>query len=223
VPYQYGYGYTGSGATNGMATAALVTGLGGIVFGLAAPVAVGLGIAALSQLRKRPGEGGRGMAIAGLVIGSVVTVGYVLLIGVLIAIGSTVDDEGDYGSPKPVSTYSAPGTYAEDLDVGDCFNDGSEDDQVHLQSCTDPHDGETIAIVTLPDGAYPGDSAIDRAADKACTPEFATYVGKSIDDSELDLSWWTPAKGAWNDGDHRVVCAAYGPDQLTATVRNSHR
>ncbi|WP_371406687.1 DUF4190 domain-containing protein [Kribbella sp. NBC_00662] len=223
APYGYGYGYTGSGGTNGLAAAALATGIGGIFIGLSAPVAIGLGIAALVQINRRQ-QAGKGMAIAGLVIGSLVTIGYAVLIGLVIILGSTVDD--DYGSPEPVSSYSAgPTTSVDDLAVGECFDDGNSEAEVVRQPCTLAHDGEVIADVTLPEGPYPGDNGVDKAADRACSPTFTSYVGKSPDDSELDLSYWTPTRSLWEDDDRLVVCAAYGPDhdKLTSTVKNSHR
>jgi Domain of unknown function (DUF4190)/Septum formation len=218
-PAAYGYGYPESGGTNGLATAALATGIGGIFFGLAAPVAIGLGIAALVQLKKRQ-QSGRGMAIAGLVIGSLTTLGYLVLFGILIAIGVSSDD--DYGAPDS----SGPTTYVDELAVGDCFDDRGAEDEVVRRSCAAPHDGEIIAGVTLDDGPYPGNQGVDRAADKACSPEFGTYVGKSADDSELRLQWWTPTRDGWTNGDDRlVVCAAYGPDgdPLTGTVKGTKR
>jgi hypothetical protein len=223
VPYGYGYGYTGSGGSNGLAAAALATGIGGIFIGLSAPVAIGLGIAALVQIKRRQ-QAGKGMAIAGLVIGSLVTIGYVALIGFLIVLGSTYDE--GYGSPEPVSSYSTgPTTSVDDLAVGECFDDGSEEAEVVRQPCTLAHDGEVIADVTLPEGPYPGDNGVDKAADRACTPRFTSYVGKSPDDSELDLSYWTPTRSIWEDDDRLVVCASYGPDheKLTSTVKDSHR
>lgn len=217
-----GYGYGGSGGTNGLATAALVTGLGGFVIGVSAPVAIGLGIAALVQIKRNQQEG-KGMAIAGLVMGSLVTLGYTLLIVLVIALGSSDDD---YSGPDPVSSSSSgPTTYVDDLTVGECFDEGSEDDEVVRQPCPDAHDAEVVGIPTLPGTTYPGDSAINKAADRACAPVFGTYVGKARDQSELYLDWWTPSKEAWDDGDHRVLCAAFGPDdnKLTGTVKNSHR
>jgi hypothetical protein len=223
APYGYGYGYTASGGTNGLAAAALATGIGGIFIGLSAPVAIGLGIAALVQINRR-GQAGKGMAIAGLVIGSLVTIGYVVLIGIVIALGSSYDD--DYGSPEPVSSYSTgPTTSVDDLAVGECFDDGTKEAEVVRQPCTLAHDGEIIADVTLPEGPYPGDNGVDKAADRACSPQFTSYVGKSPDDSELDLSYWTPTRSLWADDDRLVVCATYGPDheKLTTTTKNSHR
>lgn len=87
--YGYGYGYQGSsGGTNSLATAALVCGLGGLVIGITAPVAIGLGIAALVQIKRRNQEG-KGMAIAGLAIGAILTLAYLALFTVMIILGAS--------------------------------------------------------------------------------------------------------------------------------------
>jgi Domain of unknown function (DUF4190)/Septum formation len=217
-PAAYGYGYAGTSAgTNGLAIASLVCALGGIFIGLSAPVAIVLGIVALVKISRRP-QAGKPMAIAGVVIGSLISLVYVLvLIGLLIAIGT--DD--DSGAPDP----GVSSAYIDELEIGDCFDDTSSDDEVARRQCPEQHDGELVAIVTLDDGAYPGDKNIDKFADRACTPPFGTYVGKSRDESELYLAWWTPDKYTWSSGDRRVFCAAYGPgdDKLTGSVKNSHR
>jgi Septum formation len=157
-----------------------------------------------------------------------VMIGYVVLI-VLIGIGiglwATVDDYS--GSPEPVSSYSTdPTTTVDDLAVGDCFDDGNAEGVVRLP-CTVAHDGEIIGIVTLPEGPYPGDNGVDKAADRACTHDFTKYVGKSVDDSELDLYYWPPNEDRWNDDDRVVVCDAtyngYVYAKLTGTIKNSHR
>jgi Domain of unknown function (DUF4190) len=63
--------------TNPMAIAALVCAL------TIAPVGLGLGIAARKQIR-RTGEGGDGLALAGIIIGGIVTGIWVLMIVLLI-------------------------------------------------------------------------------------------------------------------------------------------
>lgn len=69
--------------SNGLAIASLVTSLVGLFFcGVPALVGIGLGIAGLTQ-SKRTGTG-KGMAIAGIVIGAVVVVLYILA-GVAVA------------------------------------------------------------------------------------------------------------------------------------------
>src|SRR3954464_11328606 len=63
--------------TNPMAIAALVCAL------TIAPVGLGLGIAARRQIR-RTGESGDGLALAGIIVGSIVTGIYVLLLALLV-------------------------------------------------------------------------------------------------------------------------------------------
>ncbi|OEJ35123.1 DUF4190 domain-containing protein [Streptomyces subrutilus] len=84
-------------ARNGMAVAALVTGIASLLLlwlwfvGIPlALVAIGLGIAALR--RARGGAGGRGMAITGLTLGAVT----VVIAGILVAVGVSLlnSDEG---------------------------------------------------------------------------------------------------------------------------------
>jgi len=199
-----------------------VTGLGSVVFSLAAPVAVGLGIAALVQIKRRQ-QSGTGMAITGIVVGGLVTIGWGILLAVMIAIGSDGDDDY-YGAPEPTSSYSGT-TYVDELAVGECFDDGSEEGEATRQPCNEAHDGEIIADVTLPDGPYPGDKAVGKAAKSNCAAEFAKYVGRSASTSELDLIYWTPDEDLWDDNDRLVVCGAYGPsgDALTGSVKGSKR
>jgi hypothetical protein len=82
-PYGYGVpGYAGpvyAGSTNGLSVAALICGICGFLCGVPAILAIVFGCMGLSQTRQR-GQSGRGMAIAGLVLGSL----WVLLVIALI-------------------------------------------------------------------------------------------------------------------------------------------
>lgn len=73
-----GYGYSAP-KTNTMALVSLIASCSAFVLGITAVVGVVCGHIALSQI-KRTGEGGRGMAIAGLIIGYVLTALSVLAI-----------------------------------------------------------------------------------------------------------------------------------------------
>lgn len=66
--------YPPSRPTDGLAVASLVTSVGGLVLlaGATGPIGIGLGIGALARVR-RTGAQGRGMAIAGIVVGAVGT------------------------------------------------------------------------------------------------------------------------------------------------------
>lgn len=74
-----GYGYPGPGyaypapaPTNGMAIASLVCSLSGLAVCVSAPVGAVLGHVARRQIRQR-GEQGDGMALAGIIVGWVIT------------------------------------------------------------------------------------------------------------------------------------------------------
>jgi hypothetical protein len=104
-PPQYGQGpqygqypqYGGSGGqygaparTNPLAIASLVCGIGQILLGLIAGIpGIILGFIALNQIKTK-GEGGRGMAIAGIVLGFIgVALFLILIIAVVAASHST--------------------------------------------------------------------------------------------------------------------------------------
>jgi hypothetical protein len=94
-PAAYGYGtpmMPVGPRTNGMAIAALVCSLAGLVTCISAPVGAILGHVARRQIRER-GEGGDGMALAGIIVGWIITgLGLLylafLIIVVVIGVGS---------------------------------------------------------------------------------------------------------------------------------------
>lgn len=215
--YGYGYGYPGSSPvkTNNLAIAAMICGLGGLVIGISAPVGIGLGIAALVQIKRR-GESGTAQAVVGIVVGALIT----LFFGGLLAIGIAVGfSEDDY------SGSSEPGiTYVDSLAVGECFDDGLGEDEVYRRDCAKSHDAELVSNVTLPAGPYPGDRRVEDQARAQCDLEFSKYVGNTVDKSELQSAYWYPDEDYWSNGDRLVVCAAYGPDEpLTGSVKGSKR
>jgi hypothetical protein len=88
----YGYGPPAAATTNGLAIASLVVSLTGLLCGLTAPVGAILGHVARKQIRER-GEGGDGLALAGIIVGWVITglmvVGVAIwVVAVGLAIGS---------------------------------------------------------------------------------------------------------------------------------------
>ncbi len=101
-PQPYGYqpysGYPAPGDTNGFAIASLVSALVGIFALIVGPLlGIVFGVVALHQLGRTPARG-RGLAIAGIIIGSVV-----LLLDVLGLIGLAVGHPSSSGGG--LSTY----------------------------------------------------------------------------------------------------------------------
>ncbi|GAA2551821.1 hypothetical protein GCM10010398_44090 [Streptomyces fimbriatus] len=183
-------------AVNGVAVAALVFG----VLRFLPAVGLVLGLIALRQIRRR-GERGRGMAIAGSVLSSL----GLALWAVSLATGFAADvwegvKEGARGN----------GVLA--LREGDCFDAPGGLEGVALDAdrvpCAGEHDGEVFALVTLPDGAYPGDARLTDTADGRCYALRAAYAmdGWALPD-DVDTYYEHYDKGWELIDPHRSVTA----------------
>ncbi len=110
--YGYNYGYAQpQPPANGLAIAALVCGF------VIAPLGIILGAIALSQIKKSH-ESGKGFAIAGIAVGTVVTLFFALIIGAVIyGISSFTRYKGDYcgtfdsDCSSTTTSYSTNTTY----------------------------------------------------------------------------------------------------------------
>jgi len=97
-PQGYGYGYGGAPqSTNGRAQASMWVGIGSVLLafccglgGISGIVAIVLGVKARSEIRLRNGEqGGDGMALTGIITGSVaIVVGLAILVLIVVAFAS---------------------------------------------------------------------------------------------------------------------------------------
>ena len=122
-------------------------------------------------------------------------------------------------SPSTTTTSESPdapepGTseFAEDLRLGDCFNDSghgtTEVGEITRVDCGSPHDAEVFGLPTLPGdpGApYPGDAEIGSLSDARCLGEFATYVGIDFQDSVWEYGYYLPTEETWRKYDDRLV------------------
>ena len=113
------------------------------------------------------------------------------------------------------------------LRLGDCFTDGSAGDLIQSVQgvpCSSPHDGEVYFAVFLPDGDYPGDTAIGDSADQACLNAFKPFTGSDYETSALGLWSMIPTKDSWEQIDDReVLCVVnnYDGTKKVGTARNS--
>lgn len=165
-PQQPGYGAPAR-STDGLAVASLATSAGGLLLtaGLLSPVGLGLGIASLRRIR-RTGQDGRGLAIAGIVVGAIGTLTIVLtvVVGIIFFarvatdqnvqsaledLGETVD-EGEAG--PDASDELGYWQLRTDLPPGTCLSeypnqyDMSDADVV---PCSEPHSTEIVTQVQL--------------------------------------------------------------------------
>lgn len=168
----------------------------------------------------RPSPGSRILAL-GVRFG----IGIALFAG--ISFFSSLNDADRDGSGELVS--------AGDLDVmalqvGDCFDDPEELDEVVFDvaavPCSEAHDNEVYSLVPITafGTAYPGDSALQDFSYEACVGEpFSQYVGIDYLDSALEVFTFTPTEESWDDGDRDVVCVLFKLDlsKSIGTARNS--
>jgi hypothetical protein len=120
---------------------------------------------------------------------------------------------------------------ADELGVGDCFDDGAATEEVveiadvPAVPCDEPHDNEVFHAFELEGDELPADAEIEARVDQECVPAFDLFVGTAYETSELDLFAIWPTAGSWDGGDREVLCAVYAMDQskLEGTVAGSGR
>ncbi len=207
--------YAAPVGTDGVSIAALVTGILGT-----GPVALVLGILGVRRT-SRNGTGGKGMAIAGIVLGAIGTItwGIILLVAVLLASNSEVRDAFEEGWEQGWQEELG-------LEVGQCLTmpgDPVDIGAAEPVDCAEEHTAEVIATTLLTDDAFPGEDAVFAAADEFCLPEFGPYIGADFETSSLDLYYGGPTSMTWALGDRQVVCYVTPIDgsPLTASVAGS--
>lgn len=198
---------------SGKALAALITGIAGLVLCflfVPALVALILGILALREIGRSNGmKTGKGMAIAGVVLGALGVVAG----GAFIAV---------------VVNEVAGTTSVFDLEVGDCTelpDDGEEISRIETFECTEPHGAEVVSIGVIGEDGdpYPGTDELIDLIGAECIDDFTAYVGKDYLQSDFNLFPITPTEATWDD-DRSYVCLAFDPaGDLTESIKGSGR
>jgi hypothetical protein len=116
-----------------------------------------------------------------------------------------------------------------ELRIGDCFDpqdvDAEQADEVNARRCDEKHQFEMMSIASMPDGAYPSDTAFEDFVAAVCLPAFDEYVGLAWEESRLDIFWYFPLEDGWSEGDRLVQCAVYDPldSELVGSLRSAAR
>lgn len=195
------------GSTDGFAMASLIFGLiGGPLLGVI------FGIVGLRRI-KRSGRPGRRLAIAGLVLSGLWTLG---LIGIIAAVAAGQADRDVTGK------VTASGDVALDqLQVGDCTAPLPEGESRTLPvvPCDTAHTGEVFAIFPLQATDYPGDEEVARFSEGGCEQAVTAEVEAAIGQTPYDLVYYTPTAQTWAVGDRTVICLLVAPSgQTTGSV-----
>jgi Septum formation len=107
-----------------------------------------------------------------------------------------------------------------DLRVRDCFNlkhPDAEIEHVKKVPCTTEHDYELFYVGAMRKRSHPTEDAILDYVIDYCDPASGHYIGKDVEDSDLDYDWLLPTEDAWRSGDRTVQCAAYDPNNSLRT------
>jgi hypothetical protein len=110
---------------------------------------------------------------------------------------------------------------ATDLAVGDCLTDIPDAALVQLvpkTDCNQPHAGEAYAVLTMPDGNYPGQSTIDEWQNK-CPAELESYSPDAMTDDSIGVFVLYPTAETWGQGDRAIVCIATTEDKRSGSLR----
>ena len=181
--------------TNWWAVISLIFGvLGGVL------ISVICGIVGLNRAKK--GQGGRGMAIAGLVLSGLWIVGIVAVVAFLVFF-----DKG---------TVSAT-----EVKAGDCLKELPASGlviTVDTAPCGEPHTGEIFSVMKMPEGDFPGQFAIEEYQNK-CAPELAKYSPEAAEDPDVGLFVLYPSEDSWGQGDRTVTCIATTDSPRSGTLK----
>ncbi|HEX9762571.1 MAG TPA: septum formation family protein, partial [Acidimicrobiia bacterium] len=81
-----------------------------------------------------------------------------------------------------------------EMEVGMCFDDVDVDEvtSVPTVDCSEPHDNEVFDIFDYTEAEYPGQDAMNDAAQQLCIDGFEAYVGITYQESELEVFAITP-------------------------------
>jgi hypothetical protein len=173
-------------------------------------VAIALGIIGLSRTR-RDGTRGRGLAVAGIVLGGLSLLAALLLVVLAVVAGiSSGTTDGDRHDQASSASTGSTGGDVFSLAIGDCLTlagvTGTEVDDLPVTACTSPHDAQVYSSFELSGDVLPGD--LDNQASTRCEDAFAAFVGTSWEQSSLDYTYLAPTSDSWSHGDREVLCLA---------------
>ncbi|MBB4853072.1 hypothetical protein HNP40_000438 [Mycobacteroides chelonae] len=212
------YGYPAAGAyppvesargTNGFAITALILGIIPICAGIFGVI---FGFISLNQI-KRTGQNGRGMAIAGIVLGFI----WIAVIAVIavVSAGSSAkrDDSGHVTQSGDMDVTK--------LQVGDCIADlGDKSYYTTTKAipCAQPHKAEVYAVLPLSGSSLPDQSVLDEKGNEECGAELESYSPSAFDDDAVEITYLYPTKRSWAQGDRAIACVATFSVERTASI-----
>lgn len=115
------------------------------------------------------------------------------------------------------------------LRVTDCISSAGPTDvevsSLPVVPCSDPHEAEVFALITLTSAVSFSEPDVTREASERCLAAFSSYVGVDYWQSSLEISYLVPTEASWNAGDRGVACllTTRNASQTTGSLRDSRR
>jgi hypothetical protein len=110
---------------------------------------------------------------------------------------------------------------ATNLATGDCITDlpnGTLVKMVPKTDCGQPHAGEVYAVLTMPDGDYPGQPVIDQWQNR-CPSELESYSADALADASIGVFVLYPTAETWSQGDREIVCMATTEEKRSGSIK----
>ncbi len=114
------------------------------------------------------------------------------------------DDDGNINENEDIGVFA--------LREGDCLLLPStletEVETMEATPCSEPHDGEVLALVQVAGDDFPGQAALDTEAETGCLTAFSSATGVDFfEDVMWDMTYLTPTQESWDRADDReIVC-----------------
>jgi hypothetical protein len=105
--------------------------------------------------------------------------------------------------PKTKVSYQPAAVFG--LQTGQCFN-GQNGLGVTVLSCSSPHQAEVFATFLLAEQAWPGDDAVQSAAQAGCQTRISSYINPQLATSALSQEYIYPDEITWSAGIRTVIC-----------------
>jgi hypothetical protein len=139
--------------------------------------------------------------------------------------GSTPDVEADASIESPEATEES----VLELEVGTCLNDADTPLRADLTDvpsipCSEPHDSELYAIVSVEDSTYPGADRLIEQGQAQCQEGFADFVGIDFRSSLLEFHFYYPTPSSWAQDDRTIYCMVFDPGlPVVGTLKDAKR
>ncbi|WP_282944921.1 DUF4190 domain-containing protein [Cellulomonas endometrii] len=186
-----------------MSVAALVTGVLGL-----GPVAVVLGLVGVRRTRAGALRG-RGLAVAGLVLGGLGTLAWAALAAA--GIGTALASR-----PLPPDVAAPVDARAVQLVTGNCLAELPEDgpvDRLRVVPCADEHAAQVVSAYEFgADAAWPG------AAEAAARVAAGCDLTAAEQERGLTMVAWSPTERSWAAGDRTGLCVAVTAEPGTGSL-----